>query len=484
MWRLEKDPHLSSTFGTVMLLDRAPDFDSFRRRMERTALAIPRLRQRVLPVGRQPVATDVGRRPRLRHRPARAAHRLPQAGHAAPGARPRLADRRRPVRPHAAVVAVRRRRRHARRQGGGDPEDAPHDHRRRAWGRALAAVPRLRARRAGAAADRPRRPTERAEAPAAVDRPTRSGSSSPGRLRIPIGIAKQVRELLADPAAIPDASNAASQDDARHRSASSPTPRAPARRCGPDARCSAASSRRAPRSGPPRTPPSGSAARSTRRSSPPPPTPPRRTTSRWARRSSRCERRWRSPPAPTPPAATPSRWRDCSCRPARCRSPSASSPSTKRPRLLASRSKDAGLDTLAAITTALPTSLITRLARQQAQHGRLRHVEREGLAGARVRGRRPAARDLPDRAARRRRLQPDADVVPGQPRHGAQHRHRGGRVDPELLADVPRPLVQAVAERRQTITPDRTSVPPQPSGVALHGFIARSSCSAERRGLQ
>ena len=49
MWRLEKDPHLSSTFGTVMLLDHAPDFDSFRRRMERTALAIPRLRQRVLP---------------------------------------------------------------------------------------------------------------------------------------------------------------------------------------------------------------------------------------------------------------------------------------------------------------------------------------------------------------------------------------------------------------------------------------------------
>ncbi|MEO6651078.1 MAG: wax ester/triacylglycerol synthase domain-containing protein [Ilumatobacteraceae bacterium] len=49
MWRLEKDPHLSSTFGTVMLLDRAPDFDSFRRRMERASWAIPRLRQRVMP---------------------------------------------------------------------------------------------------------------------------------------------------------------------------------------------------------------------------------------------------------------------------------------------------------------------------------------------------------------------------------------------------------------------------------------------------
>lgn len=49
MWRLEKDPHLSSTFGTVTLLDRAPDFDSFRRRMEHAVAAIPRLRQRVMP---------------------------------------------------------------------------------------------------------------------------------------------------------------------------------------------------------------------------------------------------------------------------------------------------------------------------------------------------------------------------------------------------------------------------------------------------
>ena len=49
MWRLEKDPHLSSTFGTVTILDRAPDFDTVRRRMNRAAMAIPRLRQRVMP---------------------------------------------------------------------------------------------------------------------------------------------------------------------------------------------------------------------------------------------------------------------------------------------------------------------------------------------------------------------------------------------------------------------------------------------------
>ena len=45
MWRLENDPHLSSTFGNVSFLDRRPDFDAFRRRMERAALVIPRLRQ-------------------------------------------------------------------------------------------------------------------------------------------------------------------------------------------------------------------------------------------------------------------------------------------------------------------------------------------------------------------------------------------------------------------------------------------------------
>ena len=47
MWRLEKDPYLSSTFGTVAILDRAPDFDALRRRMERAVVEVPRLGQRV-----------------------------------------------------------------------------------------------------------------------------------------------------------------------------------------------------------------------------------------------------------------------------------------------------------------------------------------------------------------------------------------------------------------------------------------------------
>lgn len=47
MWRLDKDPYLSSTFANLSVLDRPPDFDRLRRRMERATHAIPRLRQRV-----------------------------------------------------------------------------------------------------------------------------------------------------------------------------------------------------------------------------------------------------------------------------------------------------------------------------------------------------------------------------------------------------------------------------------------------------
>ena len=47
MWRLEKDPYLSSTFGTVTILDRSPDFDALRRRMERAVVGVPRLGHRV-----------------------------------------------------------------------------------------------------------------------------------------------------------------------------------------------------------------------------------------------------------------------------------------------------------------------------------------------------------------------------------------------------------------------------------------------------
>jgi WS/DGAT/MGAT family acyltransferase len=49
MWRLDKDPYLSSTFANVTILDRPPELDRLKRRMERATLAYRRLRQRVAP---------------------------------------------------------------------------------------------------------------------------------------------------------------------------------------------------------------------------------------------------------------------------------------------------------------------------------------------------------------------------------------------------------------------------------------------------
>jgi WS/DGAT/MGAT family acyltransferase len=49
MWRVEKDPFLSATFGSVAILDRAPDFDRLRARMESAVHALPRLGWRVQP---------------------------------------------------------------------------------------------------------------------------------------------------------------------------------------------------------------------------------------------------------------------------------------------------------------------------------------------------------------------------------------------------------------------------------------------------
>src|SRR4051812_44803814 len=48
MWNVEKDPHLSSTFANVTVLDRPADLERFRRRMATAVETIPRLRQRVV----------------------------------------------------------------------------------------------------------------------------------------------------------------------------------------------------------------------------------------------------------------------------------------------------------------------------------------------------------------------------------------------------------------------------------------------------
>jgi WS/DGAT/MGAT family acyltransferase len=49
MWTLEKDPHLSASIANITLLDRVPDVDRLRTRLEHAVSAVPRLRQRVVP---------------------------------------------------------------------------------------------------------------------------------------------------------------------------------------------------------------------------------------------------------------------------------------------------------------------------------------------------------------------------------------------------------------------------------------------------
>jgi WS/DGAT/MGAT family acyltransferase len=49
MWRLEKDPYLSSSFANITVLDKSPNMDLLYARMERTSVLFPRLRRRVQP---------------------------------------------------------------------------------------------------------------------------------------------------------------------------------------------------------------------------------------------------------------------------------------------------------------------------------------------------------------------------------------------------------------------------------------------------
>lgn len=53
MWNLDKDPHLTSAFTNITILDRLPDTGLLREKLSRAAAAVPRLRQRVVPaIGR------------------------------------------------------------------------------------------------------------------------------------------------------------------------------------------------------------------------------------------------------------------------------------------------------------------------------------------------------------------------------------------------------------------------------------------------
>ena len=209
MWRLEKDPHLSSTFGTVMLLDRAPEFDSIRRRMDRTALAIPRLRQRVLPsaayvspptwVDDSNFDIDLHVRRIACPKPGTLRQVLDIASLVV--ADP--FDRTRPLWQFLVVEGLR----------GGKAALIQKMHHTITDGERGV---ELSLQYLDFERDAPEPPpidldtTERSEEPQPTPVDTIRELVA-GTMRIPIGIARQVRELLADPAAIPDASTAAAK---------------------------------------------------------------------------------------------------------------------------------------------------------------------------------------------------------------------------------------------------------------------------------
>ena len=430
MWRLEKDPYLSSTFGTVSILDRAPDFHDLRARMEAATLEVPRLRWRVQPEPERLRDAGVGRRPRFRHRPPRPSHRPAQAGHAPRAVRPRQPDAARPVRSHPAAVAVHHRRRAARRQG------------RAVVRRCTTRSPTARA----ACGCRCSTSTSNATpAPRPTRRRTSDDVAAPPPPASASGTARELaRGQLPDPARHrPPGARTARRPDVdpgtppwrrSTRCAASLTqlvrrPTRPARRCGPTARCAAASrSRAAPFAATKDAARSASAARSTPPSSPPPPTPPAATTPSSASRSTSCGPRWRSAPAPRRPGPTPSPSPGCSCPPARWTSPNASPARphhAARPR--SGRAAGPRSTRWPTVAAALPTSLVTRLARQQAQTvdfatSNVRAAPMPVyIAGAQL------LENYPFGPLARRRLQPHAAVVQRQPRHGHQHRRRRRR---------------------------------------------------------
>nr|WHV03888.1 putative wax ester synthase/acyl-CoA:diacylglycerol acyltransferase [uncultured bacterium] len=208
MWRLEKDPYLSSTFGTVMILDRAPDFDSFRRRMEYATVTIPRLRQRVMPspanisppmwVDDENFDIDTHVRKVACPKPGGLREVLDLASLIV--ADP--FDRTRPLWQFTIVEGMR---------GGKAALIAKMHHTITDGERGV----ELSLQYLDFERDAP-------EPPAVDDEPTRDEPADPignealkgfvaAGLRLPLGIAKQVRDLLSDPTSIPGATNAATK---------------------------------------------------------------------------------------------------------------------------------------------------------------------------------------------------------------------------------------------------------------------------------
>ncbi len=208
MWRLEKDPHLSSIFATVTVLDRAPDFDAFRRRMERASWGVRRLRQRV-----SPTPANISPPVWVEDPDFDIDHHVRRIACPKPGTLRQVLDM-------ASLIVA-----------------DPFDRTRPLWSFVV-----IEGMRGGKAAviqkmhhtitdgergvelslqyldferDAPEPPpfpvTDDVEDDGQISSLEAVREFVAGGLRLPIGIAKQVRDLLADPSGIPDASSAAAR---------------------------------------------------------------------------------------------------------------------------------------------------------------------------------------------------------------------------------------------------------------------------------
>lgn len=209
MWRMEKDPYLSSTFANVSILDRKPDFDRLIRRMEHSVWIVPRLRQRVQPAPANltsPIWVDDANFD-IHYHVRRLA--LPK-----PGTMRQLLDlaslitndpfdRTRPLWQFVVVEGLR----------GGKAALIEKLHHTIADGEGMV---QLSLAFLDFDADAPEPP---ALDPDVVDSATEQAATAPsgdvwrellaGSLRMPLGVIRQVREMIADPTQIPGAGNAA-----------------------------------------------------------------------------------------------------------------------------------------------------------------------------------------------------------------------------------------------------------------------------------
>lgn len=209
MWRLEKDPYLSSTFGTVTILDRAPDFDALRRRMERAVVGVPRLGHRVqsTPANLSPPVwvddPDFDIDWHVRRIACPKPGSLRQVLDLASLVIADPLDRTRPLWQFVVVEGLR---------GGKSAVIQKMHHAITDGERGV----QLAMHYLDLERDAPEPPTAPRREPDEIGEPETTNIDMlrevvTGGLRIPIGVAKQVRELLADPAALPEASATAAR---------------------------------------------------------------------------------------------------------------------------------------------------------------------------------------------------------------------------------------------------------------------------------